>query len=178
MMCTRSTIAAVACALLAAAHGCTNILVSKGASSDGSTHVGEPWPPQQRAAQAPHGAGRNLSVEDVPQHPDPSLAHLPCFGAAYNADSGNLYGSLGHYPAADHAAGTKRDIWDWDGSFYLGSIPEVNHTYVRVKKTHTGCAVRPRPRPSSCRAATCVSNSRGSRRMAGRNPLLSHGGAT
>ena len=22
-----------------------------------------------------------------------------------------------------------RDIWDWDGSFFLGSIPEVNHTY-------------------------------------------------
>ena len=22
-----------------------------------------------------------------------------------------------------------RDIWDWDGSFFLGSIPEANHTY-------------------------------------------------
>lgn len=48
---------------------------------------------------------------------------------SYNADSGNLYGSLGFYPAKDHPAGTKREIWDWDGSFYLGTIPEVNHTY-------------------------------------------------
>jgi hypothetical protein len=34
-----------------------------------------------------------------------------------------------HYPAADHADGAMRDIWDWDGSFFLGQIPEVNHTY-------------------------------------------------
>ena len=38
-------------------------------------------------------------------------------------------GSLGHYPAADHPPGTLREIWDWDGSFYLGSIPEAAHTY-------------------------------------------------
>jgi dipeptidase len=31
--------------------------------------------------------------------------------------------------AKDHAPGTLRDIWDWDGGFYLGSIPEANHTY-------------------------------------------------
>jgi len=67
--------------------GCTNILVSKGASVDGSTHV------------------------------------------AYNADAGNLFGSLSHYPAADHESGEMREIWDWDDSVYLGSIPEVNHTY-------------------------------------------------
>lgn len=66
---------------------CTNILVSKGASLDGSTMI------------------------------------------SYNADSGSLYGSLGHYPAADHPAGTMREIWDWDGSFYIGSIPEASHTY-------------------------------------------------
>eukprot|EP00041_Stephanoeca_diplocostata_P019616 m.426169 g.426169 ORF g.426169 m.426169 type:complete len:301 (-) comp21352_c0_seq5:2985-3887(-) len=66
---------------------CSNLLVTKGASADGSTMI------------------------------------------AYNADSGNLYGSLGIYPAADHAPGTMRDIWDWDASTYLGSIPEVNHTY-------------------------------------------------
>ena len=71
----------------AAVFGCTNILVSKSASADGSTQI------------------------------------------AYNADSGSLYGSLGHYPSADHAPGTMREIWDWDGSFYLGTIPEVNHTY-------------------------------------------------
>jgi len=68
-------------------HACTNILVSKGASADGSTQI------------------------------------------AYNADSGSLYGSLGHYPAKDHAPGTMRDIWDWDASTYNGHIPEVNHTY-------------------------------------------------
>jgi dipeptidase len=68
--------------------GCTNILVSKGASADGSTHI------------------------------------------AYNADSGNLYGTLGHYPATkNNTADSKRRIWDWDGAFYLGEIPEVSETY-------------------------------------------------
>merc|ERR1719281_2348983 len=66
---------------------CTNILVSKGASEDGSTMI------------------------------------------SYNADSGSLYGSLGYYPAADHPSGSMREIWDWDDSFYLGSIPESSHTY-------------------------------------------------
>ena len=56
------------------ASACTNILVSKGASADGSTQI------------------------------------------AYNADSGSLYGSLGHYPAKTHPPGTKREIWDWDAS--------------------------------------------------------------
>ena len=77
----------LAASIVGTALGCTNILVSKGASADGSTQI------------------------------------------AYNADSGPLYGSLGHYPAADHEAGATRDIWDWDGSFYLGAIPEVNHTF-------------------------------------------------
>jgi dipeptidase len=67
--------------------GCTNILVSKGASADNSTHL------------------------------------------SYNADASGLYGSLSHYPAADHPAGATREIWDWDGSFFLGTIPEVAHTY-------------------------------------------------
>lgn len=48
---------------------------------------------------------------------------------SYNADSGSLYGSLGLYPAADHPQGALREIWDWDDSVYLGSIPEVSHTY-------------------------------------------------
>lgn len=73
--------------ILRGSFGCTNILVSKGASLDGSTQI------------------------------------------AYNADSGNLFGSLGHYPAANHNPNSMREIWDWDGSIYLGSIPEVNHTY-------------------------------------------------
>merc|ERR1711871_42587 len=73
--------------MLEEARGCTNILVSKGASADGSTMI------------------------------------------AYNADSGSLHGSLGHYPAADHSAGTMRDIWDWDSSLFLGQIPEASHTF-------------------------------------------------
>ncbi len=74
-------------ALAATASACTNLLVSKGASADGSTQI------------------------------------------AYNADAGDLYGSLGFYPAKKNPQGAKRDIWDWDGSFYLGSIPEANETY-------------------------------------------------
>jgi len=74
--------------VLPAVLACTNILVSKSASSDGSVQL------------------------------------------AYNADSGALYGSLGHYPARkDIPSGTRRETWDWDGSFYLGSIPEANQTY-------------------------------------------------
>jgi dipeptidase len=48
---------------------------------------------------------------------------------AYNADSATLYGSLYHYPAADHASGDMRDIFDWDSGAFLGQIPEVAHTY-------------------------------------------------
>jgi hypothetical protein len=48
---------------------------------------------------------------------------------AYNADDVNLYGSLGHYPAADHADGTLREIWDWDDGIFLGEIPEAPHTF-------------------------------------------------
>lgn len=48
---------------------------------------------------------------------------------AYNADSGNLFGSLGHYPAANHSPGTMRDIFDWDSGVYLGKIPEAEQTY-------------------------------------------------
>ena len=86
--------ASAAACLLGGARACTNMLVSAGATTDGSTHI------------------------------------------AYNADSGGLYGSLGHYPAADHAFGSVRDIWDWDGSFYLGSIPEVPHTFNVVGNTN------------------------------------------
>jgi dipeptidase len=48
---------------------------------------------------------------------------------SYAADSGNLYGSLGYYPAADHSAGAKRALYDWDSGNYLGEIPEAPHTY-------------------------------------------------
>jgi dipeptidase len=80
--------------VLSSALACTNMLVSSGASVDGSTHI------------------------------------------AYNADSGGLYGSLGHYPAADHEPGSVREIWDWDGSFYLGTIPEIAHTWNVVGNTN------------------------------------------
>lgn len=66
---------------------CSNILVSKGASADGSTIL------------------------------------------AYNADDMGLFGSLDLRPAADHPAGTQRQVWDWDGQYYTGQIPEVNHTF-------------------------------------------------
>jgi dipeptidase len=49
---------------------------------------------------------------------------------------GPVQGSLGHYPAADHPPGSVREIWDWDGSFYIGSIPEVPHTYNVVGNTN------------------------------------------
>ena len=74
-------------ALVTGGEGCTNILVSRGASADGSTQV------------------------------------------SYNADDTNLFGVLGHWPAADHAPGAMREIWDWDDGVYLGSIPEPPHTY-------------------------------------------------
>lgn len=73
--------------LVGSAYGCTNLLLSRGSTADGSTVL------------------------------------------TYNADDVNLYGSLGHYPAADHAPGSRRHTWDWDAGTYLGSIPEVPHTF-------------------------------------------------
>ena len=47
----------------------------------------------------------------------------------YNADSIGLYGSLYHYPAADHAEGAMRDVFNWDNGQYYGAIKEAQHTY-------------------------------------------------
>ena len=69
------------------ANACTNFLITKGASADGSCMI------------------------------------------SYAADSHVLYGELYHFPAGDHAPGTMRDVYDWDGGAYLGQIPEVAHTY-------------------------------------------------
>ena len=69
------------------AYACTNFLITKGASADGSCMI------------------------------------------SYAADSHVLYGELYHYPAADHAPGAMRDVYDWDGGAYLGQIPEIAHTY-------------------------------------------------
>jgi dipeptidase len=69
------------------AMSCTNFLVTKGASADGSSMI------------------------------------------TYAADAHTLYGELYFYPAATHAAGSMRDIYDWDEGHYLGQIPEVEQTY-------------------------------------------------
>jgi len=55
---------------------------------------------------------------------------------SYAADSGALYGTLGFYAAGDHAAGTTKDIYDWDSGNFLGSIPEAEHTYKVVGNTN------------------------------------------
>ena len=43
------------------------------------------------------------------------------------------------YKAKQHPAGTKREIWDWDGSFYLGSIEEANETFNVVGNVNEVC---------------------------------------
>jgi dipeptidase len=67
--------------------GCTNFLITKGASLDGSTMI------------------------------------------TYAADSHTLYGELYYQPAQDYAAGTLRDIYEWDSGKFLGRIPQVMHTF-------------------------------------------------
>lgn len=66
---------------------CTNFLISKGATIDGSTMI------------------------------------------TYAADSHTLYGELYFQPAKDYAAGSFRDIYEWDTGKFLGRIPQVTHTY-------------------------------------------------
>jgi len=77
--------ALASCAALAAA--CSNLLVSPGASADGSSML------------------------------------------AYNSDDVGLFGSLDLRLAADHAPGSMRQMWDWDGQYWTGAIPQVPHTY-------------------------------------------------
>lgn len=48
---------------------------------------------------------------------------------SYNADSGSMYGSLYHYPAATHAPGEMRAVYDWDSGAFLGNIAEAPATY-------------------------------------------------
>ena len=47
----------------------------------------------------------------------------------YSADDYGSYGFLHFYPAADHAPGTMRKLYDYETNNYLGEIPEVSHTY-------------------------------------------------
>lgn len=50
----------------------------------------------------------------------------------YAADSHTLYGDMPSAPAADHAPGSMRKIYDWDSGRYLGEIPQPAHTYSRI----------------------------------------------
>ena len=50
----------------------------------------------------------------------------------YAADSHTLYGELYSTPAADHAPGEMRKVYDWDTGRYLGEIPQPPHTYATV----------------------------------------------
>lgn len=86
----KKTLLAVAALLLSSAFqtfACTNFLVGKNATTDGSTFI------------------------------------------SYAADSYYLFGALYHYPAAIHAPGTMRDIYEWDTGKYLGKIKEAPQTY-------------------------------------------------
>ncbi len=47
----------------------------------------------------------------------------------YNQDDYGMFGRLHYLPAARHAAGTMRKIFDGDTNHYLGSIPEAAQTY-------------------------------------------------
>ena len=66
---------------------CTNFLVGKKASADGSTFI------------------------------------------TYNADSYGMFGRLVYYPAAQHAPGTMRQIYDGDTNEHHGQIAEAPVTY-------------------------------------------------
>ena len=74
-------------AAVTGAMACTNLIVGKAASADGSVIV------------------------------------------SYSADSYGMYGYLCHYPAAVHAEGTMREIYDWESGTYWGRIPEAPQTY-------------------------------------------------
>lgn len=48
---------------------------------------------------------------------------------SYSADSFGMSGFVAHFPAAQHAEGTMREVYDWDSGKLLGSIPEARVTY-------------------------------------------------
>ena len=48
---------------------------------------------------------------------------------SYSADDYGMFQYLCHYPAAKHAKGEMRKIYDWDSNKYHGEIPEVAETY-------------------------------------------------
>lgn len=69
------------------ANACTNFLITKGASKDGSTMI------------------------------------------TYSADSHVLYGELYYWPERDWEPGSMLDVYEWDTGKFLGTIPQVAHTY-------------------------------------------------
>ena len=48
---------------------------------------------------------------------------------SYSADDYGMFQNLCHYPAAKHAKGEMRKIYDWDTNKYHGEIPEAAETY-------------------------------------------------
>ena len=48
---------------------------------------------------------------------------------SYSADDYGMFQNLCHYPAAKHAKGEMRKIYDWDTNMYHGEIPEAAQTY-------------------------------------------------
>ena len=48
---------------------------------------------------------------------------------SYSADDYGMFQKLCHYPAAKHAKGEMRKIYDWDTNKYHGEIPEAAQTY-------------------------------------------------
>lgn len=48
---------------------------------------------------------------------------------SYSADDYGMFQHLCHYPAAKHAKGEMRKIFDWDSNKYYGEIPEAAETY-------------------------------------------------
>ena len=48
---------------------------------------------------------------------------------SYSANDYGMFQNLCHYPAAKHAKGEMRKIYDWDTNKYHGEIPEAAQTY-------------------------------------------------
>ncbi len=69
------------------ANACTNFLITKGASKDGSTMI------------------------------------------TYSADSHVLYGELYYWPERDWEPGSMLEVYEWDTGKFLGTIPQVAHTF-------------------------------------------------
>jgi len=79
------------CAEMSTSFACTNLIVTKGASRDGSVMI------------------------------------------SYAADSHTRYGAIAFYPAADHKPGDLCDLYHYESGKFLGSIPEVSHTYTVIQ---------------------------------------------